>query len=411
LSSYSLFELNEYIRQVLALNLPEPIWVRCEFSQVKPARGHYFIDLVQKDERKDEIVAQGQAVLWNKEYRGIQQRIGLTLNALLQEGIEALILVKVEFHERYGLKLFIQDVDPAYTLGKLEMKRREAILQLRQTGLLDLNKEIPLPPVLQRIAILSSEGAAGYKDFLNQLEHNTFGYSFYCSLFQTSVQGEYVELEIISQLEKIAKQKHRFDCLVVIRGGGARLDLSAFDRFELCRAMAQCPVPVLTGIGHEIDQTVLDMVCHTSLKTPTAVAEFIIQRNLHFENQVMQLGLLLKNQAIRCIKDGDLKIQYLWQAIRIQVKTNYRKQRQLLEYIDAELPSLFKSSLNREKIKLHGLEKSVQLLSPEAVLKRGFSLTLKNGKVVTKASALSAGEVVETLLSNGSFSSKVIQNE
>ena len=407
MQSYSLFEINEFIKRVLALNFPDALWVRCEIAQVKEARGHFFIDLVQKEEAGDSIIAQAQAVLWNRQYRNIQKKTDLELNALLQEGMEVLVLAKVDFNERYGLKLVMEDFDPAYTMGRLELKRREIIRRLKELKLLEKNKALPLPPVLQRVAVLSSETAAGLQDFLQHLKADSFGYQFDCQLFPTSVQGVYVEMEMLAQLEKIEKHPAGFDCVAIIRGGGAKLDLSAFDSFELCKKVANFPLPVFTGIGHDMDETVLDLVAHLALKTPTAVADFLVQRNLAFETQVINLGENVKTLARYFLNRASLLLHHLQQTVQFQGKNQLNQQQRMLEYIAKELPGILKNYFQKEKLHLDTLENTSKLLSPQTALRRGFSITLSNGNVVTAASSLSQGDEVETRLLQGSFKSIV----
>ncbi len=411
MTSYTLFELNEFIRRVLALNLPDSLWVRCELAEVKFSRGHWYLQLVQKAEENDEIVAQSQAVLWNRQYRSLEKKIGLELNALLREGQEVLILVKTDFHERYGLKLIIEDIDPTYTMGKLELKRRETIRQLQQLNLLDKNKQISLPPVLQRLAVITSERAAGYQDFLVQLAENSFGYRFQIELFQTAVQGVAVEKEMLAQLEQIKKRCAQFDAVCILRGGGGKLDLAAFDSLPLSMAAAKFPIPVLTGIGHDVDETVLDLVAHTHLKTPTAVADFILHHNLEFETEVMNFGMAVKNLSAQILKDSELHLQHIWQMLDFQAKSNLRQQKMMLDYIEKEIPGALRNLFSKEKILLDGLEKSVNYLSPEAVLKRGFSIAVKNGKVLTDASQVAPGDEVEVILHRGTFKSTVKKTE
>jgi len=229
--SHTLFEFNEFIRRVIALNLPQALWIRSELADVKSSRGHFYLDLVQKKEDSEEIIAQAQAVIWSKNYRSLQKKIGSDFETLLQPGMEILFLAKAEFHERYGLKLMVEDIDPAHTLGKLEMLRRETIRKLQSLNLLQKNGQVPLRPVLQRIAVLSSERAAGFQDFLKHLMGNAFGYQFNIQFFQVAVQGASVEKEVMAELESLALRAQEFDAVVIIRGGGARLDLAAFDRF------------------------------------------------------------------------------------------------------------------------------------------------------------------------------------
>lgn len=411
MTSYSLFELNEYIRRVLALNLPEALWIRCELSEVKCSRGHWYLQLVEKSEDSDEIRAQGQAVLWHRQFRMLEKKLGSGIQELLQEGREVLVLAKAEFHECYGLKLVIEDFDPAYTLGKLELKRRETISRLQHSDLLNKNKQLLLPPVLQRLAVITSESAAGYQDFSAQLAENTFGYHIRTELFHTAVQGAQTEKEILAKLELIRRKPEIYDAVCIIRGGGGKLDLSAFDSYELSVAVANCSLPVFTGIGHDVDETIIDLVAHSCLKTPTAVADFILHHNLRFETTVVNFGHEIKMLTLQTIRSRELELGQRWQKIDYQCKSKLKHEKMMLDYIRKEIPGAVRHLLTKEKLKLESLEKSVHHLSPEAVLKRGYSLTLKNGKFITDAALTEAGDELETILSKGTIISRVKKTE
>ncbi|MEZ4962059.1 MAG: exodeoxyribonuclease VII large subunit [Saprospiraceae bacterium] len=405
MTTYSLYELNEYIRRVMALNFPEAYWIRCELSQVKLSKGHYFLDVVEKGD--DTVIAQSQAVLWNRDFKILQKKLGSDLMSLLQEGLEVQFLARVDFHERYGLKLIIEDFDTAYSLGKLEQKRQEAIRQLKQLDLLDKNKRNYLPPVVQRIAVLTSETAAGYQDFREHLAANTYGYRFDCQLFTTAVQGALAENEMLAQLGKISSKAAKFDAVVVIRGGGSKLDLSVFDSLELCKGVANLPIPVLTGIGHDVDESVLDLVAYQSLKTPTAVADFILHRNLLFENEMLNLGLAVQQFSQTILKEKEIQLQYLWRGIESQSMGNLRQHQLMLDYIAREIPHLTRNYLGRAQGQMEALEKICHLLSPEVALKRGFSITTRQGIPVVSIQQLSAGDEIETLLHDGAATSTI----
>ncbi len=405
--SHTLFEFNEFIRRVIALNLPQALWIRSELADVKVSKGHFYLDLVQKREDSEEIIAQAQAVIWSKNYRSLQRKIGADLETLLQPGMEILFLAKAEFHERFGLKLMVEDIDPSHTLGKLEMQRRETIRKLQVLNLLQKNGQLALRPVLQRIAVLSSERAAGFQDFLKHLTGNSFGYRFSIEFFQVAVQGGSVEKEVIAQLESLALRQQDFDAVVIIRGGGARLDLAAFDSFLLAKTVADMPLPVLTGIGHDVDETVLDLVAHTSLKTPTAVADFILHRNLNYESQMMNLGLETKNIALRIMKEKESRLQQVAQLIDFQLKSNFRRQAQMLDYIEKELPSILRNRFSNAHAQLDNFEKIVRLLGPEAAFQRGFAMVFKRGKSVTEVAQLGSGDEVQVQLKKGKFQATV----
>lgn len=405
MSPISLYDLNEYIRQVLALNFSEALWLRCEISQLNKRRGQFYLNLIQKEEEGENIIAQSEAVLWNRTYIRLKKKLGIHLNSILQEGMEVQLQVQVDFHEQYGLKLVVEDIDLTYTLGKLELKRRNSIEELQKLNLTEKNKEQKLPLVLKRIAVLSSEKAAGLQDYLEHLNNNVYGYQFENQLFETSVQGINVEKEMTTQLQKIEKQKQYFECVIIIRGGGARMDLSAFDNLKLCKAVANFPLPVLVGIGHEVDETVLDLIAYASLKTPTAVADFIIQRNTQFESYILELGLKMKEFSLQTLKENQLKLNQFQQFIKIHSSEKVKREKLMLQYLDQEIPNLVKNKLQKEEVQLNNLEKMCQLLHPENVLKRGFSITLKNGKAIKDSTEVEKGAEIETILENGKLTS------
>lgn len=407
MASYSLFDLNEHVRRVLALNLPDALWVRAEIAQANESRGHHYLSLVEKGGAKEEIIAQAEAVIWQQTARQLQFQLGAIWRDLLRSGVEVLLKVRVEFHERYGFKLVIQDIDPAYTLGKLELERRNTIQKLQEAGLLDDNKRLPLPVVMQRIAVLSSKNAAGFQDFWKHLQDNRYGYGFSMVLFPVAVQGEQAEQEVLTQLKKIRANRQGFDCLVVIRGGGARLDLTAFDSFAVCAQMAKLPMPVLSGIGHDSDETVLDLVAHTALKTPTAVADFLIGHNLHFESMLVQLQLSIRDALRKSLETANLSLMHLEQQCDLSIRQKLRTELQALKYMEDALPGLFRQRLRESALALQQQEALLGLLSVENTLKRGYTLTTKAGEIVRTATALKPGDHITTHFSDGEAFSEV----
>ena len=276
LKTYSLSELTSFIRRVFALNLPEAVWVTAELGQVNESRGHYWLTLVEKGEQ-DAIAAQLEGVIWASQLQLLQRNYGIKLlRDLLQDGMSIKLKVTTSFHPRYGLKVVVEDVDPSFTIGELERKRKAVLEQLAKEGLLQKNASLPFPVLPQRLAVISSETAAGLADFRQQLAQNPYGYQFRVRLFSAAMQGGNTSSEILTRLRQISSQGDSFDAVVIIRGGGGRTDLAAFDEASLCRAVAAYPLPVIVGIGHETDESVLDQVAARSLKTPTATATFLI---------------------------------------------------------------------------------------------------------------------------------------
>lgn len=412
MESISLFDLNEYIRRVIALNLPEAMWVRCEIAQLKPSRGHFYLELVEKQDENsgnDGLKAQAQAVIWKRTHQRLLRKNGTELNYLLQDGMEVLLKVEVDFHEQYGLKLVIQDIDPTYTLGKMELKRRAILKTLKELELMNKNADIALPIVIQNVAVISSEKAAGYQDYLQHLSQNDYQYAFKNELFPAAMQGVNTEKEILKQLKKINRRKADFDCIIIIRGGGAKLDLAAFDNLELAKAVANATLPVFTGIGHDVDETVLDKVAHLSLKTPTAVADFFIHRILQFESHLLNVGLGLKESVQQVLQTQESQLKQLAQTIDFQANKNIAQVKQMLDFIEMEIPRTVKYHFEKEENKLNNLEKLVSFLSPESTLKRGFTLTTKDGKIIKTKAELKKGEVVETHFLDGAVESKILK--
>jgi len=407
MEKFSLLELNEYIRQVLILNFSESVWVSCEIGQVNQSRGHFWMDLVEKDTLTDAVSAKSSAVLWRSKYLMLQAELGTALDSILQDGMQVLIKVKINYHEAYGLKFIVEEIDPSYTLGQLEIKRQETILKLRKEGLFERNTQLPLPSVIQRIAVLSSETAAGLQDYLAQMKNNSFGYVFDNQLFVTAMQGQAVEREMRSRLKSIARRKDEFDAVVIIRGGGARLDLSAFDSYELCKTLAEFPLPVLTGIGHDVDETVADMVANTALKTPTAVAEFIVNRNATFEGEMQYLAQYIQQQTVRELKNQELFLQQAEQTLHFATKQLFRNKETELSQLERDIPTHIKFRLFAAEQQLKSLEKSVDLLSPEAAFRRGFTITTKGGEVIRLKEGLKKGDLMETYFVDGKVESEV----
>jgi len=406
-SSYSLFELNEYIRRVFALNFQDAIWIRCEIAQINASRGHHYLNLIEKSAEGENIIAQSSAVLWASKYRQLRRQHKKLLSELLQNGVAVLLQVKIDYDERYGLKLLIEDIDPSYTMGQMELKRQQILETLSAENLLAVNSQISLPIVIQRVAIISSETAAGLQDYLNQIATNSYGYQLSNQLFPAAMQGANVEKEVLRQLKKIAFLKDNYDAVILIRGGGSKLDLAGFDNLALGRAVANFPLPILVGIGHEIDETILDRVAHTSLKTPTAVADFLINRLLHFESTILEYKNYIFNAANYQIQAERNQLSYAQKMIQLQGNSQLKEAKVALNQLTQRLPLAAKNSLVLAKNSLTQLAKITELLAPETALKRGFSITTTNGKVVTKKSQVKKGTILTTQLLNDQIKSIV----
>ncbi|MDG1436045.1 MAG: exodeoxyribonuclease VII large subunit [Saprospiraceae bacterium] len=405
MKSYSLQELNEHLKRVVALNVQDALWVRCEIAQLNESRGHYFMELVEKEET---ITAKASAILWMRSYNKLLREYGRGVQKVLNEGMEVMLKLKIEFHEVYGMQYYIEDIDTSFTLGKLALRKQEILEVFEKEGLLGKNTEVSLPFVLQKIAIISSENAAGYQDYLKQLEENVFGYKIDNQMFAAAMQGINVEEEILFQLKRIKRQKNKFDAVVIIRGGGAKLDLMAFDNEKISRVVANFPLPVLTGIGHDIDESILDRVAHTTLKTPTAVADFIINHNLFFENRLMKIGSELGLLAQEKIQEQIYIIQNFQQNLHWKSENLLKDTLQKISLIENEVMRTSKSYFQNEEKKISNLESIFEVLDPEKTLKRGFSLTSVDGKIIKSIKDLDGRRGIEitTQLSDGILKSK-----
>src|SRR5208283_1477158 len=306
-STYSLYELNNIIKSVISDAFAGTFWVIAEIAECKcNQRGHCYLELVEKE--ADKTIAQIRATIWAYDYRKLSHKFQMATSESFKQGMKILLLAGIAFHEVYGLSLNIRDIDPTYTMGEMARRKAEVIERLKQEGLMDLNKGFSLPLVPQRIAVISSPTAAGYGDFFDQLDRNLYGYTFDHVLFPALMQGQEAEESIISALTKIREQKHRFDVVVLVRGGGSAIDLNCFDSYAIAAHIARCPLPVITGIGHEKDASVADMVAHTRMKTPTAVAEFLISGIRSFEERIIEIQNLLRLYAERLFKDQRYKL-------------------------------------------------------------------------------------------------------
>lgn len=403
-----LFELNEHLRRVVALNFAEAVWVQAEIAAHQTSRGHHFLSLVEKGVESDQIIAQADAVVWNRTFNRLRRKHGKAINAILQAGLATQLKVKLDFHERFGLKLIVEEVDVAYTVGQLALKRRATLETLQAEGNLDKNGNLPLPSVLQRIAVLSSERAAGLQDFKQHLQQNPYGYQFQVSLFPTAMQGQQVVKELSQQLKKINRYYEDFDVIVIVRGGGARLDLTAFDDLELCRAIANAKLPVFTGIGHDIDETILDKVAYQSLKTPTAVVDFIVQHHLFFEAKIAQQFNMIQTAVSQYLHYATSSLNQLEQQLQWQSQQQLNQASQQLDNMEQQLPLLVQNKLNRAEQQLEHLASVTQLLSLESTLKRGFGLVKQAEKNITSIAGIEKKEPITIVLHDGGIETQII---
>ena len=428
----SLFELNGLVRASIRACLPDEYWVQAELSDVRSNySGHCYLEFVQKDTRSNALVAKARGIIWSSVYARLRPYFERETGQAFVSGIKVLVKVTVDFHEQYGYSLTVVDIDPTYTLGDMARRRKEILQRLQQEGVLTLNKELEMAVPAQRIAVISSATAAGYGDFCNQLLHNEFGFVFYPKLFPAVMQGEKVEASIIAALEKIYKQIDRWDVVVIIRGGGATSDLSGFDTYDLAANCAQFPLPIITGIGHERDDTVLDMVSHTRVKTPTAAAEFLIANLRATAEKLEEYADTLSTVIPERLSREKERLDRWVSRIPAQVQMRLQKEAFRQERISGRMKMAWQNRLMKEEYRLQLLprlavalnarlqkemhhmellEQQVKAASPEVLLKKGYSITLKNGKAVTDVAQLEPGDEVETRVAKGSFVSVVKKN-
>ena len=425
----SLVELNQRIRMTLEQAFPDTYWVRAEMSDVREnsASGHCYLEFIEKDPRSGQLLAKVRGAIWAKTFRLLKPYFEMETGQRFVSGLKVLVRVTVDFHELYGLSLTVVDIDPAYTLGDMARKRLEIIRQLQEEGVFELNKELPLPLLPRRIALISSPTAAGYEDFVNQLTHNRAGYPFYVKLFPALMQGERTEESVIAALDRIYAHQELFDVVALLRGGGATSDLNSFDSYLLAANCAQFPLPILTGIGHERDDTVVDLVAHTRLKTPTAVAEFLIARMDQAAQTVEELQQTMTQSASVRLLQEKQRLQSYATRFPALVGQRMERNRTLLHQLGAKLPTMAQGFVERKRAMVDRLamqlrnattthlaekqrflqlqEQFVRMASPDYILRRGYSLTLREGKIIKRAEELQAGEELTTRFMDGEVKS------
>ncbi|MBP1640803.1 MAG: Exonuclease large subunit [Bacteroidetes bacterium] len=424
----SLYELNERIKDAISVSFFQPLWVKAEISEIREnANGHCYLELIEKDTKSDRITVRNKATIWSFTYRMLKPYFEATTGEALHAGVKILIACTVEYHELYGLSLNISDIDPTYTLGEVALRRQQIINQLQEEGIADMNKELELSVVPQRIAVISSATAAGYGDFLDQLQGNNFGYTFYHHLFPAIMQGDRSEQSLIEALDKIYQHIDQFDAVVIIRGGGATADLSCFDRYSLAAHCAQFPLPILTGIGHQRDNTILDMVAHACLKTPTAVAEFLINRMQEAQGllEEQRENLTLVTEELRELRANQLKemtrklpqlllgrttknellIERYTTQLNQRSKALITAQAQRLIRYSQPLSSLTIRMIGEKRHLLAQKELQLKYLNPLAILEKGYTMTYANGKRVTSAADVQSGDRITTAFKDGNTDS------
>lgn len=408
----SLYELNNRVREVLGKSMPDEYWVQAELSDVRSnATGHCYLEFIQKDLRNNNLVAKARGTVWANVFRILKPYFERETGQAFTSGIKVLVKVTVEFHELYGYSLTVIDIDPSYTLGDMAYRRREILMQLEEEGVLTLNKELELPLLVQRIAVISSVTAAGYGDFCNQLQDNPYGFAFRTRLFPAIMQGERVEESVIAALDAVNAECDRWDVVVIIRGGGATSDLSGFDTYLLAANCAQFPLPIITGIGHERDDTVIDSVAHTRVKTPTAAAEFLINHLRVTADRLEEYRNVIAYYADRRMEAERTRIERLITRLPSVVNIRCLREEHMLASLQQRLRTALANRFTYEEHRLALLQQKADGASPEHLLKCGYSITVKDGKAVTDPAQVSSGDGLTIRVWKGEIRGIVVDGE
>lgn len=408
MNSISLSELTGQIQAVIRQNFSNTIWVRAEISELRENGGHCYLELIEKESDSDHIIAKVRANIWSGTYRMLKPYFESSTGESFRAGMTVLVSVVVEFNGLYGFSLNIRDIDPVFTIGELAARRMEIIRQLEAEGIADMNKELSFPVLPQRLAIISSETAAGYGDFCDQLNANTRNYAFYPKLFPAIMQGMQAELSIIQALEKIYDHIDLFDVVVIIRGGGATTDLSCFDSYNLALNCAQFPLPIIAGIGHQRDVSILDMVAHTSVKTPTAAAEFLISNLDEAEDMINEFAHQLSNIASNATKNEERRLEMTGLRIKQAARTGFLKETNLLSTYLFKIKNYAQNKMVHESSRLNLIQTKIETHSPKFLTERGYTITTMNGKRLTSTQEIKTGDKITTHLPDGNFNSKIL---
>jgi len=430
MENISLYELNQTIKECLSSNLQPSYWVIAEIGELKVnQKGHCYLELLEKTH--DNIIAKNKATIWSYTYRNLSGWFEAITGQALNPGMKILANIVVSYHEVYGLSLNIKDIDANFTLGERARKRKEIIDKLISDGVIEMNQLVPLPLVPQRIALIASKRSAGYEDFIIQLHNNPYNYKFKVTLFDSIVQGPDAEQSIIDALIEANDNISQFDLLVIIRGGGATLDLECFDSYELVNHVAQYPIPVITGIGHERDETITDIVAHTNLKTPTAVAEFLIngcnqyilqiETNFRTISDAVQLSMMTQNNklnhlsqilhfgSISNIERHKNNFNRIHQNIIFISGNKLDQIRTKINFLSTNLKSVCLKILEYHKNALNEYQLKIELLSPINILRRGYSITRIDNRIIRSYNDIKENDTIDTELSDGKIKSKIIK--
>ena len=427
MKTVTLFELNNLVREVISSTLSEEYWVEAELSEVHEVRGHCYMELIQKELFSNTPVAKASAKCWKNKWTLLREKFEKVTREGLKPGMKVLLKVYADFHEAYGFAWIVTDINPEFTMGDMARKRQEIIDTLKREGIFELQKELVLPLFAQRIAVISSENAAGYGDFCHQLADNPQQLKFYTRLFPAVMQGEGVEESVIGALNSINEDIEKFDAVVIIRGGGATSDLSGFDTLRLAENVANFPIPIITGIGHDRDESIVDMVAHTKVKTPTAAAALLIDHLNHVLERLLDAQAELiaavrhrsELEQARLVRMSE-KIPMLFSLVKTRqeqrierhlanitasLNDKLSREHHRLSLIESQFGPTLLQQLTRENYRLQLLQQRLEALNPQRLLQRGYSITLCKGKVVRDARQLKAGDEIETKLANGKITS------
>ncbi len=403
----TLRQLNLMVRDAIEMQMPDEYWVEAELAECRERGGHCYLELIEKEDATNTPVAKASAKCWRQTWQMIQPYFERTTGQALRTGMKVLLKVYAQFHETYGFSWIVTDIDPTYTLGDMARKRQEIIRQLKEEGVFDLQRELCIPLFAKRIAVISAAEAAGYGDFCRQLEDNEYGFKFEITLFPAIMQGEQVESSVVEALNAIYHSIRDFDVVVIIRGGGATSDLSGFDTLALAENVAQFPIPVITGIGHDRDESILDMVANTRVKTPTAAAALLIdnlRQVLERINNAQQRITLAIHQRIANHKSRLTSLQTLIPALVERTLSNAKHR---IELMQNRLPAVTERIITNQKHKLSQIELMLQSYDPQLLLKRGYSITLMNGRAIRDPKELKVGDEIETRVEKGTIRSVV----
>jgi len=425
----TLYQLNRLVREAIESEMPSEYWVEAELSECRESRGHCYMELIQKDERNTAPIAKASAKCWASKWLVVRPYFERITGQRLTAGMKVMLKVYAQFHEAYGFSWIVTDIDPTFTLGDMARKRQEIIRQLKEEGVFDLQRELQLPLFCQRIAVISSETAAGYGDFCRQLADNPYGFRFRTWLFPAVMQGEATEQSVISALNRINDVCDDFDCVVIIRGGGATSDMSGFDTLSLAENVANFPLPIITGIGHDRDESILDMVSHTRVKTPTAAADLLVahlkevldalngaqERLIRCSQQklaVLASRLTSLSEAIPRV----FSVMKTRQAARVDalhsrmlssIQRRIISETSRIGQLEQRMPLVLERKMSAERHRLEIAAEKLKSLDPALLLKRGYSITLKDGKALRDPQALQQGDLIETRLEKGTVYSIV----